>query len=346
MDWNKISPFTNITNFPTDYGKFKESTEKFIRDKFNKKDNKKMKSGNLSHLDTTISNETIHYVKDIEFLLDVDGYNSIVQTLSAGCEYNPILTFHSTQNVNKLNSIVKYGYLLPGEIHPTKAYSLLMHTGNLYGDGIYSSPSFKCSTNYTFLDLNNDTKVIVNLLIMTKVKYVDPHDTKSKSQIPNLSYGETKYDDGSTVLINQKYNIFVTCNKKYIIPIMLLTTSDNFVKNKISQLAKIKNFSWLDLAKRIDTKTQYNIKMYKLFNDYYVISSDSNTLTVKKECRHLFVFPIEYLSKNELKKSFINFVNSFPNTHVKILILYDTKAYVHPITNSTLETLIIVFKQI
>ena len=343
MNWNKITPCTN--NFPKDYEQFKELTTKFIRDKFAKKEIKKnipnKVLNNLLNVDTAIGT-TVHYVKDIDFILDKDAFAEILKTIEEGYEFNPILTFHSTQNINKLNSIAKHGYLLPGETHPTKAYTLTMHTGNVYGDGIYSSPSFKCSTNYTFMDLNNDTKVIVNLLVMKKVKYVDPYDYSKKSQksVPSLLFGETKYSDGSTVLINEPSNIFVACNKKYIIPIMLLTTTDEFKKTKMSQLAKVKPFNWFDLKHRVNQDNKYNVKMYHLFNDYYIISNDSNTLTKKQEYRHFFVFPIEYLNKNDIKKSFINFVKSFPNTHIKHLILFDDKAYLYKISNETIESLL------
>ena len=343
MSWNKI--MLNTNTFPKNYDQFRESTIKFIQDKFAKKDSKKRtldKTLNkLLNVDTAIG-DTIHHIKDIDFILDNDAYTKILETIEEGCEFNPILTFHSTQNINKLNSIVKYGYLLPGEIHPTKAYNLTMHTGNLYGDGIYSSPSFKCSTNYTFMDLNNDTKVIVNLLIMKKVKYVDPYDNSKKSQknVPNLLFGEIQYSDESTVLINENNNIFVTCNKKFIIPIMLLTTTDTFIKSKMSQLAKVKSFSWFDLKKRISLDNKYNVKMYRLFNDYYIISNDSNTLTEKQEYRHFFVFPIEYLNKNDIKKSFVDFVTSFPSTHIKYLILFDDVAYLHKISNETIDSVL------
>jgi len=341
MAYNKITPCTN--NFVKDYEQFKQSTIKSIRDKFAKKESKKnvpnKALNNFLNVDTAIGS-TVHYIKDIDFILDKDVFGQILETIGEGCEFNPILTFHSTQNINKLNSIAKHGYLLPGETHPTKAYSLTMDTGNIYGDGIYSSPSFKCSTNYSFMDLNNDTKVIVNLLIMKKVKYVDPYDysKKSKKKVPGLMFGETQYDDESTVLING--NIFVTCNKKYIIPIMLLTTTDEFKKTKMSQLAKVKPFSWLDLKTRVNSDSKYDVKMYRLFNDYYIISNDSNTLVQKQEYRHFFVFPIEYLSKNDLKKSFMNFVSSFPNTHIKYLILFDDKAYLHKVSNDTIESLL------
>lgn len=193
-----------------------------------------------------------------------------------------------------------------------------------------------------YRDLNNDTKVIVNLLIIKKVTYVNKYynSKKSEKSIPSLLFGKTKYSDESTVLINESTNIFMSCNKKYIIPIMLLTTTDKFKKTKMSQLAKVKPFNWFDLKNRINRDNKYNVKMYHLFNYYYIISSDSNTLTKKQEYRHFFIFSIEYLNKNDIKKSFINFVNLLPNTHIKNIILFNDKAYLYKVSNETVESLL------
>ena len=104
MSWNKIKPYSY--KFTKNYEEFKESTIKFINDKFSKKEIKRNNVNKLLNVDTTV-NETIHYIKDIDFILDKEGYNEIIKTMGSICDYDPIITFHSTQNIDKLNSIAK-----------------------------------------------------------------------------------------------------------------------------------------------------------------------------------------------------------------------------------------------
>ena len=37
---------------------------------------------------------------------------------------------------NAINGIVKYGYILPGDIHPMYGYTFMMNNGNIYVDGV------------------------------------------------------------------------------------------------------------------------------------------------------------------------------------------------------------------
>lgn len=61
---------------------------------------------------------------------------------------NPHLTFHGTQR-NRVSSIVRHGFLLPGDENPLSNQKHLVRCGSTYGRGIYSSPSCDFSLAYS-----------------------------------------------------------------------------------------------------------------------------------------------------------------------------------------------------
>ena len=142
-------------------------------------------------------------------------------------DFLPFLTFHGTQNMNKTNSIIKYGYILPGDSHPTQGWSLRMANGNLYGDGIYTSTDFITSAWFTSLDDNLDVQLIVNLIIPGTCKEVDPYthynkETEYKKVIPYHNLSGKLYTDPvgeyNTVYSSDK-KIWVTAGSSTIFPI-------------------------------------------------------------------------------------------------------------------------------
>ncbi|KAF9078516.1 hypothetical protein BDP27DRAFT_14571 [Rhodocollybia butyracea] len=60
----------------------------------------------------------------------------------------PKLTFHGTQP-ELVPSIVQYGFLKPGSVHPATGVPLPVRCGSTYGRGIYSSPSSAFSLAYS-----------------------------------------------------------------------------------------------------------------------------------------------------------------------------------------------------
>ncbi len=106
--------------------------------------------------------ETRVVIEKAKYTAMSHAYSSL--SLSHGHFSLPLLSFHSTQSVTKLNSILKYGYLLPGTSHPTLDYSVRMSNGALYGDGIYSSPQFRTAQWYTFMDGESSVAIVVNVL--------------------------------------------------------------------------------------------------------------------------------------------------------------------------------------
>jgi hypothetical protein len=60
-----------------------------------------------------------------------------------------MITFHGTPNYDNMCSILKHGFLEPGDIHPETQISIPTQNGGpFYGNGIYSSPHFSYAAGY------------------------------------------------------------------------------------------------------------------------------------------------------------------------------------------------------
>lgn len=63
---------------------------------------------------------------------------------------HPRVTFHGTLR-HHVPSIVRHGFLLPGDLNPNTNQPIEVRCGNTYGKGIYSSPSAEFSLSYSGL---------------------------------------------------------------------------------------------------------------------------------------------------------------------------------------------------
>lgn len=141
------------------------------------------------------------------------------------------MTFHSTRNPSKVNSIIKHGYLIPGDIHPSEGYTLKMENGNYYGEGVYSSFNLNTVLNYSSFDKNSNILLIVNLVVLGKIEYI----CDSNKTWPNYPYTlDGVYNSGAQTRYCPLNNIIVSGSTKYIIPVMIveLTRGLNVQKEK------------------------------------------------------------------------------------------------------------------
>src|SRR3990170_5364441 len=55
------------------------------------------------------------FIDDCQLVLDEKKFNRLCQTAKKlNSEFCPILSYHGTPNIENINNIAKYGYLLPG----------------------------------------------------------------------------------------------------------------------------------------------------------------------------------------------------------------------------------------
>ncbi|KAJ9459031.1 hypothetical protein DIPPA_06601 [Diplonema papillatum] len=83
------------------------------------------------------------------------------------------LTFHGTSGPEAANSILHYGYLLPDDQHPRAGYPLHMRVGNLFGDGVYSSPCHQFAAGYATRSEAGQVQLLVNVVLPGKLVQID-----------------------------------------------------------------------------------------------------------------------------------------------------------------------------
>lgn len=117
----------------------------------------------------------------------------------------PHLTFHGTQR-HVIPSIVRNGFLLPGDLNPLSNTEHGIRCGNTYGRGIYSSPSAHFALSYsdneaTATDISqyDGLKLIACATIMGVAAHVSSADNFRGRDHPvegatsHVGYGEMEY---------------------------------------------------------------------------------------------------------------------------------------------------------
>ena len=73
----------------------------------------------LKSKETCIRSEN-WYLKDFYMCLKKESYDNAATLYNKSDNHlHPLLSLHGTQNMSKVNSIIKNGYILPGQCHPT-----------------------------------------------------------------------------------------------------------------------------------------------------------------------------------------------------------------------------------
>jgi hypothetical protein len=296
-----------------------------------------------------------YFLQEIKITLDEHQYNKISEYLKIHEQVlYPIVTFHSTQNVTKVNSIIKYGYIIPGTKHPTLGWTNNIYIGNIYGDGIYSSPEFELSQSYTFLDLHNSIQIIINLVILGKTKVVEPNKwfpdkwtilsnnekniklSKKDIEFVIPSRSENGYkdldDNEYDTLISLKQDVIVSGSSENIIPTGYITLSPD-----IKKMQDNKNYSKRYLLINSSQKKTlfddnlcydldndiHRVDFINIFNDYYIIDTKNikqnyNTInTPVEQINNFFVIPITMFINDKIIYQFEDFFDSFSSSQNK-----------------------------
>ena len=285
-----------------------------------------------------------YFLQEIKMTLDEHIFNQIVDRLNnQEQKLYPLVTFHSTQNMTKINSIIKYGYIVPGTKHPTLGWTNQINNGNIYGDGIYSSPEFEKSQGYTFIDANSSIQVLINLVILGRTKTVHPskwypsdfenHNNKANKKnsmdlnfvIPSLNENvyidldNNEYDN----LISVEQDIIVTANTNNIIPVGYLYLSPNIdVENNLNPTKRYLSIynNYGTVSKQLFDLNNFYLRSYNLskliyfiniFNDYYII--DINNIKKKENIviNNYIIIPIFSIVNNKkIIDQFESFIDS------------------------------------
>ena len=115
-------------------------------------------------------------VEPTSFLTEEKAFNQIAKlwksSLEFGGSYSPLMTWHGTRNPDNITQIIAKGYKHPGEFDIESGECIDMRHGNAYGNGIYTSVMFEKSRMYSFMDNTGRTMLLVNLVILGRVKFI------------------------------------------------------------------------------------------------------------------------------------------------------------------------------
>eukprot|EP01060_Flectonema_neradi_P008351 TRINITY_DN15979_c0_g1_i1.p1 TRINITY_DN15979_c0_g1~~TRINITY_DN15979_c0_g1_i1.p1 ORF type:complete len:1148 (+),score=211.02 TRINITY_DN15979_c0_g1_i1:293-3445(+) len=98
----------------------------------------------------------------------------------------PLLTFHGTSSVDTVNSILKHGYVLPGDRHPVLGDMNYAQHGSYYGVGVYTSTKKEMSALYNTCDSEGSTYLVLNIVMLGNIEWLEPG--KEGEVIPNSLY--------------------------------------------------------------------------------------------------------------------------------------------------------------
>eukprot|EP01064_Diplonema_japonicum_P023736 TRINITY_DN34147_c0_g1_i1.p1 TRINITY_DN34147_c0_g1~~TRINITY_DN34147_c0_g1_i1.p1 ORF type:complete len:1125 (+),score=306.70 TRINITY_DN34147_c0_g1_i1:38-3412(+) len=124
-----------------------------------------------------------HFAKDVDISIDDKMFDAMCE-MQKDEEYCPLLTFHGTSSVDVVNSILKHGYLLPGEPHPVLGNMHYSQHGSYYGMGVYTSTKKEMSALYNTVDAEGSTYLLLNIVMLGNVEWLK-HGRQEGEVVPN-----------------------------------------------------------------------------------------------------------------------------------------------------------------
>ncbi|KAK6514362.1 hypothetical protein TWF506_008758 [Arthrobotrys conoides] len=131
----------------------------------------------------------------------------------------PKITYHGTPRTN-IPSIIKHGFLRPGDINPSTNQPLQIRCGNTYGRGVYSSPSPQFSLMYSGYDATptpvtqfSGLKLIVCATIMGRPASVTREDNWREQSKP--------YPNADSHVANNEYE-YIVFQPRQTIPVLVI----------------------------------------------------------------------------------------------------------------------------
>jgi hypothetical protein len=247
--------------------------------------------------------------------------------------YHPLIVFHGTSTQDVVNSILKYGHVLPGEILLSTGEPVNMRIGKMYGPGTYTTTDIETAKSYGYYDLNMMMRIIVNIVITENIENVYPFSVKYKPNVTIATYDSKKLlKTNEPLSYDATYihgpEILVIRDPINVIPIGTITIRDkinrincysdrlNYLNSKdevdIIEFKKVfesdKNNYWVSpFIPRDNSMNQSNKQSFdQLFN--------SNPT---KQRNHLLI-PSHILRNRIIKESLQNYINTLEMPRVTV----------------------------
>jgi hypothetical protein len=221
--------------------------------------------------------------------VDICLTNEQFETINTSKEkYYPLFTLHATSNIDTMNSIIKYGYLLPGELHPVTGRLHDAINGAYYGEGIYTTPDTDEAWNYCRFDQELYIYFIVNIVLIGKIDWIN----MSKHPKGIIMAMDSLYTDEYHTRILPRTQMVISADPSRVLPVASIRvktslSNQKFYLNNAGSLTKLHTFDGV--------KTDLRIQFSKFFSNYYIVPPIKTSHTYV--LRHTIIFP-ELLFKN------------------------------------------------
>lgn len=266
-------------------------------------------------------------LESVEHVVDDTAFPRAL-TRHPALSHHAVLTWHATQDVNKVRSIAKHGYVVPGDIVPTQAFSLKMQNGAYFGEGVYSSSRFDFAKWFSFLDRDGTVQLLLNWVSLGQVHWVadDPPERVVVKDVSGFNTVTRLYWRKQTVIDNPEFDrgIFTTVDGVFgngahtrllrnleivvsgdaarVVPIAIVTLRPNFQSPLLqTYLVATPPFrgrggkTLVRAGRRFefdDDDRKHAVKLFRMCGDWHVLAPPARAQSTDFELRHHFVVPL------------------------------------------------------
>jgi hypothetical protein len=239
----------------------------------------------------------------------------------------PCVTFHGTNCIDTVESIIRNGYLMPGEQCPETGRIISYLNGNYYGDGIYTSHFPNLAECYSFIDNNGSIILLANLIIPGNVKFLEEeknygimipyqgsfkyiYPKKEKPKKDTTTYQTIVSPDGK-IIVTSKSDLVIPIFKLKIKKCESLKTYIFYSSKNVSNGKKI-----IDLyPKKVfgEKEKDLTVEFNKIVNDYYLVELSeklkSEIKFTETQIKHYIIMFDDYIN-NIYQKSLKEFIKN------------------------------------
>jgi len=309
----------------------------------------KLAEAQVGKLDLSSWKDT-YEIEKVEPIVEEPQFNRFVSIhKQIKGKYAPVMTLHATTSPQKVASISKHGFLMPGDRIPGTSKIVCQSYGALLGSGLYTSTSFDKASWYGFKDYNGKLYILVNMVTLGNLIFLDkktknrmayPFKSVAKRAKQKLKQPKILHNVGLRVPLNGTYehtyhtlalcdmSQVVSASTEYVLPIFKITLRgriDTAVsKPQLSFRGPSSNNSWLIDLDRKFKFTEQELKNRVTFNritkDLYTVKPPVIEYAKSTpEIRHTLIVPLS--ENHEFHTGLTNFIDVISSNH-KGVVLY------------------------
>jgi len=298
---------------------------------------------------------------DVQFLVDDTHFPAVAERFASD-PLHSVLSWHATQNVGAVRSIAKHGYVVPNDIVPTQGFTLKMHNGSYYGEGVYSSGRFEVSRWFSFIDRAGGIQLLLNQVDLGVVHFVhdDPSETivterrgynsatqkmwhkVSVANNPEFDRGifatvDGVFGNGADTRLTHDMRVIVSGSATRITPLAIVTLVPRLEFAALQRYFVVPTHRGrsgkplIRVERRFefdDEDRRYVVKLFRVCGDWHVVCPSPLSLDLLScvEMRHHVVVPLRLLRGDATVSQQVATLFGALSGGAKRLVLHDSRA--------------------